>query len=147
MSLSSGTGSAGIDGAFRLEYVPIVREGFQRLLRDRTLVAIGLAIALGWSLHSVAEGANALVTTFLQETPSEPGISDLVHRFNAGPLTWEVGGRFLTFGALVGGLVELAVVLAAAAFVYRWRERDANPPTISDDVGDDGGENFAGPGV
>ena len=43
--------------------------------------------------------------------------------------------------------LALAVVLAAAAFVYRWRERDANPPTISDDVGDDGGENFAGSGV
>ena len=41
----------------------------------------------------------------------------------------------------------IAVVLAAATFVYRLRHRDANPPATSDDVGDDGGEDLAGSGV
>jgi hypothetical protein len=127
-----------------------VRESLQRPLRDGTLVTIAFAIALGLSLYSVAQGANVLVTNLLKENPrldSTGDIGNLVSQYNAGALTWRVGNRVLTFGALVGGLVELAVVLAAATFVYRWRDRDANPPSTSDDIGDDGGENLAGSGV
>jgi hypothetical protein len=96
-------------------------------------------------------GANVLVNNRLTEyapLESTGGIGNLVDQFNgAGALTWRIGDRYLTFGALVGGLVELAVVLAAATFVYRLGHRDANLPATSDDVGDDGGEDLAGSGV
>jgi hypothetical protein len=101
-----------------------VRESIQRVLRDGTLVTVAFAIALGYSLYSVAQGANYLVTTFFREFPDQPGIGDLGQAFAVGSLTWEVGDRYLTFGALVGGLLEVGVVLAAAAFVYWWRDRE-----------------------
>jgi len=115
-----------------------VLESLQRVLRDATLVTVAFAIALGWALYSVAQGANYLVTTLLKEVPSQPGIRDLTQTFSIGSLTWQVGDRYLTFGALVGGLIELAVVLAVAAFVYSMRDREANPPALPEDVGDDG---------
>jgi hypothetical protein len=36
-----------------------------------------------------------------------------------GMLTWVIDGRVLSLGPLVAGLVQLAVVLAFAVFVYR----------------------------
>jgi len=91
-----------------------------------------------YSLYSVAQGANYLVTTFFREFPDQPGIGDLGQAFAVGSLTWEVGDRYLTFGALVGGLLEVGVVLAAAAFVYWWRDRDVSPRPLADEVGNDG---------
>ena len=43
----------------------------------------------------------------------------------------------MTLGPLVAGLIELAVVLAVGALVYWWRDRDANPRALPDDVDDD----------
>ena len=94
-----------------------MRDAFERLLRDATLVTIALGIALGWALFQVAEGVSLLVTTLLTETPTA---AEVGHYFFE-PLTWRVGGRVLTLGALARGLVELAVVLAVAVFLGRRR--------------------------
>jgi hypothetical protein len=91
-----------------------VREAFDRLLRDRPVVAVALGVALGWSLIQVAAGVAAVVTGLLTK-------NDFTGYAGGGVLTWEVGGRILTFGTLVVGLVQLAVVLAVALFVFRER--------------------------
>lgn len=97
-----------------------MRESLDRLLRDLTLVTLALAIALGWALFQVAEGVAQLVSGLLYEAPGIGGDLGLVpYGLYTGVLTWEVGGRLLTFGQLVVGLVELAFVLAVAALVYR----------------------------
>ena len=88
-----------------------------RLLRDATLLAIALGIALGWALFQVAHGVSVLINTLLADYPAAPGI----HAFNFEPLTWEVGGRLLTFAELPRGLVEHGVVLAVALFLVRRR--------------------------
>jgi hypothetical protein len=99
-----------------------VRESLDRLLRDLTLVALALAIALGWSLIQVAEGVAALVSGLLYEIGEEDPAPNFLAPFAltewGGILTWNVGGRVLTFGSLVSGLVQLGVVLVAAAFIY-----------------------------
>jgi hypothetical protein len=48
-----------------------VGEGIQRALRDGTLVMVAFAIALGWALHSVAEGVSALITTATNKIPAQ----------------------------------------------------------------------------
>ena len=111
-----------------------MRDSIQRVLRDGALVMVAFAIALGWSLYSVAQGASAFVTVLLNEIPNEPsGLGVDPIRYAYGSLTWRVGDRYLTFGPLVGGLVELAVVLAAAVLVYRWRDGDLRPRPLPDD--------------
>jgi hypothetical protein len=100
-----------------------MRESFERLLRDLTLVTLALAIAIGWSLIQVAEGFAALISGLLYEISDEGPAPNFFAPYGltewGGVLTWEVGGRVLTFGSLVVGLVQLAVVLVVAAFVYR----------------------------
>ena len=93
-----------------------MRVALDRLLRDVTLVTLALAIAIGWSLFQVASGVGELVTTLLIDYPTE---SEITASQLMQPLTWEVGSRILTFGPLLRGVVELAVVLLAAALVYR----------------------------
>ena len=90
-----------------------VRDAFDRLLRDGTMVAVALAIGLGWALFQVAEGVSAAVSTFLTDYG---GGDERLHAFFE-PLTWSVGGRVLMLGPLLRGLVELAVVLAVAMLV------------------------------
>jgi predicted anti-sigma-YlaC factor YlaD len=96
-----------------------VRDAFERLLRDATLVTIALAIALGWALFQVAEGLSAVFTTLLTEYPSEAGAA---HTFFE-PLTWNVRDRVLTLGPLLRGLIELAAVLSLALLLSRKGER------------------------
>jgi hypothetical protein len=101
-----------------------MREALDKLLRDLTLVTVALAIALGWSLFQFASGVSELVTTFLIEYP-ESAEGNLARTFGfTRPLTWTVGDRVLTFGALLAGTIELAVVVAVALFVRRRYERD-----------------------
>jgi hypothetical protein len=106
-----------------------VRESLDRLLRDLTLVTLALAIAIGWSLIQVAEGFAELIIALLYEVP-ENDAPPLFGFFYPSPygsvLAWDVGGRVLTFGALVAGLVQLGVVLVVAAFIYR-RFRNGSP--------------------
>jgi hypothetical protein len=117
-----------------------VRESLDRLLRDLTFVTLALAIALGWSLVQVAEGVSALVTGLLYDLPNDGSSNVAPVAFFApyaltkygGVLSWDVGGHLLTLGALVAGLVQLVVVLAVAALVYRRFRTDsqatAGPP-------------------
>ena len=92
-----------------------MRESIDRLLRDVTLLALALAIALGWSLVRVAQGVADLVATLLEHRSS----SQLPDLQDAEPLTWVVSGRVLSLYSLVTGLVEFAVVLAVALLVLK----------------------------
>jgi hypothetical protein len=97
-------------------------EALDRLLRDLTLVTIALAIALGWSLFQVASGVSELVTTLFIDYPDSAEI--LRGSRLSEPLTWGVGDRVLTFGPLLRGSIELAVVLGVALFVRSRHGRD-----------------------
>lgn len=115
-----------------------MRDAVTRLLRELTLVTFALAIALGWSLIQVAEGVAQLVTGLLYDL-GEEGEASVGGYFPfttySGVLAWTVWGRALTFGPLVAGLVQLGVVLAVAAVVYR-RFRADTPgagPHVADD--------------
>jgi hypothetical protein len=98
-----------------------MRETVDRLLRDVTLLALALAIALGWSLVRVAQGVGDLVANLLQHGSS----SDLLDLRDAEPLTWVVVGRILSLYSLVIGLVQLAVVLVVALVVLKRVDRNA----------------------
>jgi len=95
-----------------------VKDVVDRLLRDATLVTVALGIALGWTLFQVARGGNDLVMGLLTSYPSQ---SDLGLYTRSQPLTWFVGRRILTFASLLTGLIELAVVVAAALLITRHR--------------------------
>jgi hypothetical protein len=86
-----------------------VRE-LENILRDVTMTGLAFAIAIGWSLLQVAQG----VSTFVEGLATH--VSDQ-GSFAAGAMTWTVGHHVLTIDGLVTGLVELAVVLATAAYV------------------------------
>jgi hypothetical protein len=100
-----------------------MRESLDRLLRDLTLVTVALAIALGWSLIQVAEGVAALVSGLLYEIGEEGPAPNFFAPYAltewGGVLTWDVGGRVLSLGPLVAGLVQLGVVLVVGAFIHR----------------------------
>ena len=106
-----------------------MRDALDRVLRERTLVAFALAIALAWSLIQVAEGVAVLVSGLLYEIGGEVapfagfGIGSLAEW--GGVLVWDVNGRILSFGALLAGLVQFGFVLAVAALVYRRRRDDS----------------------
>ena len=58
---------------------------------------------------------STLVTTALIEYPQQSQVFAAA-RYSE-PLTWQVSGRVVTFGALARALVELAVVLLVAALL------------------------------
>ena len=96
-----------------------MREDVERLLQDLTLGTLVFGIAIGWSLYSVAHGAAVFVdglTTHLssQDSPFSQTVS-------GGGLTWAVGHHIVTLDPLLIGLVELALVIAAAIYVNRRR--------------------------
>ena len=93
-----------------------VREDLEALLREASLVAIALGIALGWSVFQVARGVADLVTGLLTKYPSG---SDATFALSLHPVAWVVRGRILTLGSLIAGLVELAVVLVFAAWLAK----------------------------
>src|SRR5215208_3006987 len=71
-----------------------MREHFDRLLAQTSLVTLALAIAIGWSLFQVAKGVADLVNVLLTEYPNG---SQLISYVNSQPATWIVQGRVLTF--------------------------------------------------
>ena len=88
----------------------------ETLLRDRTPIALALAIALGWSLYQFAHGVAYAIDGLLTHIPSgQSGFPGVV----GGGLTWYVGNRVLTLDEAFLGLVELALVLAVAILVQR----------------------------
>ena len=94
-----------------------------RLLKDVTLITLALAIAFGWSIFRLASGFGQLVSTLFIDYPN----SDEFLRGTrlSEPLTWSVGDRILTFGPVLRGATELAVVLAVALFL---RDRFGDEP-------------------
>jgi hypothetical protein len=96
-----------------------MREHFDRLLAQTSLVTLALAIAIGWSLFQVAKGVADLVNGLLTEYPNG---SQLIGYVNSQPATWIVRGRVLTFTTLIEGIVELTIVLIAAALIVRRRQ-------------------------
>src|SRR5205823_1791012 len=107
-----------------------MRNAFDRLLSDFTLVGLGLGIALGWSLFQVAQGVSTLISSLLIDYPHSTDLLYSVRHTEA--LTWVVGNRVLTFGPLLRGLVELAIVLTVALFIRSRFDREepgdiANP--------------------
>lgn len=90
-----------------------MRDEIEGLLRDLTLTGIAFAIALGWSLYQLALGIAGFVDGLLTRVPNSEG-----GFFGGGQgLTWVVRHRLVTLDGILFGLIELAVVLAAAAFV------------------------------
>ena len=83
-----------------------------KALRELPLLTLALGVALGLSLWQVADGISDLVRTFLIDHPD-------TYLLRTQPLTWSVGDRFLTFGHLLGGLVQLVVVVLIAMFAGR----------------------------
>ena len=87
---------------------------------------LGASAPILWT--GAALGVSALVTTFFTASPHGQINALLLEvQFSQG-LTWQVGGHVMTFGKLVAGLIELALVLAVALLV---RRRPAHDPTAS----------------
>ena len=92
-----------------------MRDEIEGILRDLTLTGIAFAIAIGWSLYQLAHGIAVFVDGLLTRVPSSQGTY-----FGGGQgLTLVVRHRLVTLDGIVIGVIELAVVLAAAAFVRR----------------------------
>jgi hypothetical protein len=89
-----------------------VRESLSGLRRDRTLVVVVLGVALGAALWDIARGISDLLTLLLKHYPDRT-------YYSFYPLTWTVGGRVISVAGLARGLIELAVVLLVAMWVYR----------------------------
>ena len=99
-----------------------MRAEIDALLRDLTLVTLALAIAIGWSLFRFASGVSELVATLFIDYPDS---AELLRGTRLQePLTWAVGDRILSFGPLLRGSLELAVVLIAALLVRRRYSRN-----------------------
>jgi len=95
-----------------------MREAFERLWEEATLAIIALGIALGYALASLAQGVGQTLTGLTVDTGDDA--------FSSGSgdwLAWNVGGHVLNVAPTVGGLVEVAVVLAIAAVVVRRLDR------------------------
>ena len=96
-----------------------MRDDLEKLLRDTTLITLALAIGLGWSLFNLARG----IATFVDAlTAHVPDSSLSGGGFNPyGGASWQVGHRYVTLDGILEGLVELAVVVAAAWLIQRHR--------------------------
>jgi hypothetical protein len=104
-----------------------VTRSLDDLLRDLTLVTIALAIALGWSLFRFASGVSQMISTLLTDYPNADGLLR-ASEFQE-PLTWSIGDRILTLGALMRGAVEFGTVMLVALLVRKRQRasRLANP--------------------
>ena len=93
-----------------------MRDAVDELLSRTTLLTIAAAIAFGYAVLNVAQGAAAVVLSVFTEQEDQFG--------SGGPLSLEVGGRTLEFAQLVAGVVTLAVVLAFILYVVRPERQD-----------------------
>jgi len=98
-----------------------MREELDRLLEDVTLLTIAFAIALGWSLYQLAHGVAMFIDGLTLHLPAPDENNGLGNLFsgpvNGGGLSWVVGRRIISLDGMLIGLIELALVLAVAAFV------------------------------
>jgi hypothetical protein len=101
----------------------VLRDELDRFLEDVTLLTVAFAIALGWSLYSVAHGvANCIDELTVHYPPSDQ--SSFPSGGNAnGELSWDLGRHVITLDPILVGLLQLAIVLAVAMYV-RSRMRD-----------------------
>jgi hypothetical protein len=96
-----------------------MREDFEKLIQDTTLGTLAFGIAIGWSLFSVAHGLAIFVDGLTTHLSSQEG--PFSQTVSGGGLTWVVGHHILTLDPLVVGLVELTLVVTAAAYLKRRR--------------------------
>jgi hypothetical protein len=94
----------------------VLRDELERLLEDLSLLTIAFAIALGWSLFQLAHGVANFVDGLTTHLSSNDGGGFTAYEAGGG-LTWEVGHHIVTLDGVLFGLLELAFVLAIAAFV------------------------------
>jgi hypothetical protein len=105
-----------------------MRDELDKLLEDVTLLTIAFAIALGWSLFQVARGVAAFIDGLVIHLPG--GQDGGIPYFGQGTgLTWVVRHHLVTLDGILTGIVELAIVLAVAAFVRTRAERQASEPS------------------
>jgi hypothetical protein len=91
-------------------------------------MTLAFGLALGYALFDLAQGVAEFVdalTTHLPATGDDVISYTLTARFGGG-LTWRIGHRVLTLDGILSGLIEVALVLAVAAYV---RSRRAQPVT------------------
>jgi hypothetical protein len=100
-----------------------MRDDLDRLIRDRTLVSLAFAIAVGWSLYQLAHGVAVFFDVLFSTVPGGSQVGTIDTSFG---LTWHVGSHVLVFDGIVVGLIELALVLGLAVLVGR-RASTANP--------------------
>jgi hypothetical protein len=93
-----------------------VRDELEALLRDTTLTLIAFAIALGWSLYQLVHGVAIFVDALTTHVPTG---NTPIYTSSGDGLSWVVHHRIVTLDAIVMGLIEVALVLAVAAFVRR----------------------------
>lgn len=94
----------------------VVKQEFEKLLSDTTLVTLALAIGFGWSLYELAHGVADTIDGLLTHIPSgQSGFPGVV----GSGLTWYIGDRVLTLDEAFVGLVELAAVAAVAVLIRR----------------------------
>lgn len=86
------------------------------LLRDVTLVTLAFAIAIGYSLYQLAHGVAIFVDGLTTHYPAHTAVPLYAPPPGQG-LTWEIGHRLVTLDSLFIGLIELALVVLAAAYV------------------------------
>jgi hypothetical protein len=96
-----------------------MRRAFYGLLCDLDVMTIALAIPIGWSLYQVAHG----LSTVVDYAAKDYGFGS-IRSAELPALAWSIDGHILYLEPLVSGLVELAAVLAVAAFVHA---KFANP--------------------
>jgi hypothetical protein len=102
----------------------VLRDELDRLLEDVTLLTIGFAIALGWSLYSLAHGVAICIDELTVHYPPNDATSGFPSGGNAnGGLSWDVGRHVITLDPILVGLLQLTFVLAVAVYV-RSRMRD-----------------------
>ena len=94
-----------------------MHDDLERLLRDVSLVTLAFGIAIGWSLYQFAHGVATFVDGLVTHLPASEtnGFSPIP----GGGLTWVVGHRIVALDGIVIALIQLAVVLALAAFLRR----------------------------
>jgi hypothetical protein len=89
-----------------------MRDAFDELLAQVGLLTIAAAIALGYAVLNVAQGASVLVLSIFTEQEG-------TFAGSRGTLSLKVGDRILEFAQLASGVATLAIVLAAILYIVR----------------------------
>jgi hypothetical protein len=92
-----------------------MRDEFEHLLEDITLLTLTFAIALGWSLYTFVHGIALFIDGLLDHSHDSGLIGGGVGA------TWVVGGRLVTLDNMIIGLVEIIAVVVVIVLVQRRR--------------------------